>query len=406
MARFSNKTVIVIGALVIIALLVQANIFAWKYHLQVDVDGQYFSIARAFADDLSLKNLGYNEYLPGAVLFFTLLSPVLAFSQNPEHFHLFLFSINILLIVALALIYKKAVGNIGVLTFLLLLFAGGPIIFYRFELYISLVLILSLFIWSKGKEGLSFFLLGVGASIKIFPVLLLPYFLFLSMKKHGLKKTLSNLFLFLTGALTPIFIYLSLNGSIPSIKSALEIHAKKPVHIESIWATLLTLHSKFSTGLYAQGQGEWGIFGIAKAATIGPLFFYNYFWVVALFIVYVFVWRKIRQGEPYSHLMAAVIILIFLITSKILTGQYLYWLALVFPLIVPVKKTWWKITLIVIVEVFLITQFIYPLHYNELLGCFYQVGACEEYFWILALRNSLLVVLAAILAKQTLWKKL
>lgn len=400
------KKIIILFFLVTAILILQALHTEWRYHLRVDLDGQYYQHAKTFFDTLSLKNLGYNEYMPGALLFFLFLSPSLFFSLDSNSLLTALFTANILLFAALVSIFKKFAGLVNTLIFLLFVLMGGPIILYRFELFVCLFVILSLIFWTRKREILSMYLLGVATAIKIFPLILFPYFFLLSLKSKNYASIFKNTASYFLGCLTPLGIFYYLGGTLESFKASLAIHADKPVHAESIFAVFLTLGKKLLTGHFAKGAGDLGIYGIARSDTIGPLFFYNYFWVFVLAIFYVYLAYKIYKGAKYSHLVSAVIILLYLISSKILTAQYIYWFAFIFPLVPPVKKFWWIGSLVLTAATLLLTQTVYPLHYNALLGCFFETGECQQFFWELAARNFLLIIIAVILLQKISWEKL
>src|SRR3989344_4845207 len=190
-------------ALVIIVLLLQAFDLNWRGHLRVDIDGQYISNARHFLKLHNLNSLGNNEYQPGAVLFFAALSPVLLVQDSSESFLLALFTVNIILIIIFAILYKKISGLLGIFTFSLLILFIGPIILYRFDLFTFLFILIAIWFWQKHKFNLSLFFLGIATIIKIYPVLLVPYFLMISFKnKVGRMELLKQVASYLVGLLS------------------------------------------------------------------------------------------------------------------------------------------------------------------------------------------------------------
>ncbi len=400
-------------SLTIITLVLLATHPAWSYHLRVDADGFYLSRARYFLVNHNLTGLGYNEYQPGAVLFFLALSPLLLWQNSNNLYLAGLFAANILFIIALAGLYRKFSGNnLSILVFALILLFMGPIVLYRFDLYVVFFTLLSLWFLVKRKAGRAFFLLGIATSIKIYPALLLPYYLLPAVKSRHIKTAAVQTAIFLMGAAAVILLYLLFFQVPPAdLITNADVHALKPVHAESLWGTILTLIPWLTTGTYALGKGATGIFGIAPQYTPGPLFFYNFFWLVPLGLYYF--WLIFKAPRQISPLLPAItIILLFLTFSKILTAQYLLWAFLLFPALTPPTESGnnretrlWSLGFFLILFISLLSQYIYPLRYNELLGVFYTSGNDAWVFWLLALRNCLLLVLFIFLTELTLWLK-
>lgn len=377
---------------------------AWYRHLVVDIVGQYINHAHHFLKYKNLANLGYNEYQPGAVMFFAALSPSLLIKDSYESLLQALIWVNIGLIFSSAFIYQKLSGVKPLLIFGFILLACGPIALFRFDLLVGFLVLLTIYFWQKQKSFLSLFILGVATLIKVYPALILPYLLILTLKKSGLKKTSFCFLIFLSGIGLGLIVYMGIFRAPHSeIYESLAIHSRKPVHVESVWATALTILPKFSTGKFASGSGNWGIFGISPKFTLLPLVFYNYFWLLPYAILLLFVWLKTTKTSKLSVYICTTIILLFLIFSKILTPQYLLWFALIIPLINFPNKfseiTNWLILLFIL----LLSQYVYPLNYSWLLDVFYSTGRDELIFWILAIRNLLLVILFIKFVKNLKW---
>lgn len=394
-----------------IVILMQALAVPWKYHLRVDIDGQYISHARHFLKNHNLNSLGYNEYQPGAVLFFVALSPVLLINNSNNTYLTAVYAVNLVLIFLIGYLYKILNGYKGVIVFSLILLFMGPIVLYRFDLYTFLFILLAIIFWQKNRPKMSLFLIGIGTIIKIYPALLVPYFLIVSYKnKVGIIEVSRQLLSFFFGLFSVLTMYLFFfGGRLTEIISDLSIHSRKPVHVESVWGSLLTIIPKIMDGNYATGRGDLGIFGLDKTHIIGPIAFYNYCWVVILCLIYTWLLFRIKDNPKLDIRICLFIILSFLVFSKILTAQYLFWFMLFFPLIaIPLKKTGllsWQINLFLILLVAVLSQFIYPLKYNELLASFYNNGSNSYIFWVLALRNLLIIILALRFYKEIKWNQ-
>ena len=102
-------------------------------------------------------------------------------------------------------------------------------------------------------------------------------------------------------------------------------------------------------------------------------------------VFYVYIFKKIKSFKVEIPFL---LILLFLIFSKVLTPQYLFWSVLLLPLFARSKLVLFTTALIL-----LLTQYIYPLHYNDLIWKFYVDGSQSLVFYILVLRNFLMVLL-------------
>ena len=201
--------------------------------------------------------------------------------------------------------------------------------------------------------------------------------------------------MFVSGAFLIFGLYLLLGSSLSEILDTIQLNSLKPVHVESLWGSFLTIFSKVVSGEWALGKGEHGIFGIDPRYIYLPLTFFNYFWIVPLSIFYVVLYKKVDKNGELKIEAVFLIVLLFIIFSKILTGQYIFWILTLLPLFRYRQKlkTSFIMAFVVILAIVFLTQYIYPLHYNELLGIFYTSQDQAEYFLILLTRNIFLVTL-------------
>ena len=315
-------------------------------------------------------------------------------SNNAQTFLAGLITVNTLIVILLLYIYPIH-NTLSPFIFLAILLFAGPIFFFRHDLYVSLVVILSLLLWKLHKRNLAALVLGMGESMKIYPLLILPYLLILSLKNFNIRKSIEILVMFVSGAFLIFGLYLLLGSSLSEILDTIQLNSLKPVHVESLWGNFLTIFSKVVSGEWALGKGEHGIFGIDPRYIYLPLTFFNYFWIVPLSIFYVVLYKKVDKNGELKIEAVFLIVLLFIIFSKILTGQYIFWILTLLPLFRYRQKlkTSFIMAFVVILAIVFLTQYIYPLHYNELLGIFYTSQDQAEYFLILLTRNIFLVTL-------------
>lgn len=397
---------ITITILILVFLVTLAYNQSWRYHLDVDVWGFYYPRLLNFLQTFSFAGIGENEYFPGAMFFFLVPGFALLFGpSNASTYLTGLIAVNILIVVILLYIYRKH-NFFSPFIFLTILLFAGPIFFFRHDLYVSLVVILSLLLWKSRKMNFAALILGIAAGIKIYPLLILPYFLILSFKNYNLRKTVEIFIMFICGAFLIFGTYLFLGSSTRDFLDTIQLNSLKPVHVESVWGSLLTILSKIISGQWALGKGEHGIFGIDPHYIFLPLNFYNYFWLLPLGVFYVSLYKRIGKNGELTIEIVFLIVLLFIIFSKILAGQYFFWFLTLFPLFKYRQKveTRFLISFVIILAIVLLTQYIYPLHYNELLGAFYVSGGQVQYFYALLIRNIFLLILFILVWKMTFYK--
>lgn len=395
----SSWFLILIAALSLTILIFMAYQPLWQYHLAVDVWGFYYPRFLHFIANLSFTGIGENEYFPGAMFFFLIPGFSLIFGNTWQVYLVGLFVVNIILIIFHLYIYRK-INYLSPYIFLAILLASGPIVLYRHDLFVSLFVLSSILMWQSSKRTLSSFLLGLATSIKIYPILILPYFLITAIKSKNTLNFLKLAAFFAMSIFLVFGLYLALGSSIFEVVEPMRVNSIKPVHVESLWGSSLTLLNFFLDGFWPVGKGEHGIFGIHPNDIFLPLNFYNYFWIIPITIFYIFLNKKGKTSKPLQGEIVFLIILLFVIFSKILTPQYLFWFIPFFPLIGFSKTKTYMLSLAIILLIALLTQYIYPLHYNELLGAFYVNGSQIKYYYILLLRNILLIILFLLISKS------
>ena len=142
-----------ITTLVLFFLVTLAYNQSWRYHLDVDVWGFYYPRLVHFLDNLSFAGIGENEYFPGAMFFFLIPGLALLFGPNNAQTYLAgLITVNILTIIILLYLYRRH-NHFSPLIFLAILLFSGPIFFFRHDLFVSLVVILSLLLWKLHKRN-------------------------------------------------------------------------------------------------------------------------------------------------------------------------------------------------------------------------------------------------------------
>lgn len=402
-----------------LALLVATVIFTlflstlsiYNYHLAVDVTGAFTRYSSTFFQFGSYKYLQFNEYQPGAMIFFAALSPSFYFvSFYPNVFVDLLKTVNVALIFIIAFVtykYTKKYSSLILLSIILLI--SGPIIYFRFELLVCLFTLLSIYFLKYKRTQISASFISLSILTKLYAIVLVPFqILVINSKKININETLKYVLELVIAAFFVVITYsIFLQAGFSRVLTDLNAHAIKPVHAESFWASIINLYYFLKYQIFITGESANGIYAVKKEYNLFPLYFYNYFWVVTVGALYaVIIATKNYKDIPR---VSYTIILAFVLFAKIITPQYLLWFLTIFPLIEVGKsmlaKKLWVTEIALIIVIGILTQYIYPIKYTQLLYSFFTNGSLQYLFWILFTRNILLLLLFIIAVVQVVLSK-
>jgi hypothetical protein len=382
-------------------LLVQAYNPAWRNHLQVDV-ATFQLRATYFLDHGSWKDLGYNEYQPGALWFFALVGYLAANAHDFESYLTALAFVNILLCAWHVYFCIKHGPPLAPYLMLLVLLASGPILFYRFELFVTL-LVLYGWVYMRGKHPYKAAVLwGVAAAIKVYPVILLPLLLGqVIWQQRRMWPALSILASFAAGLVVPVGGYMLAGGTYADLTAGLQFHELKPVGLEGMWGSAILL-SQQAAGEALNLTPGYGVHGFTPNNPLLSLSFLNSVWMgpyalVAVAMLYLFR----RQGYDNPILFFA-LISVFVVCTKVLNPQYLWWYVSFLPLVAVNAfrgRVWWWVVVASILFALALTQIVYPLHYTEFLNWFDGIEINPLWWQLSIWRNVFLgIALVATLA--------
>ena len=381
--------IVILGGLVYLG-----SLKPYREHLLYDVS-VYYQRSLYFFENGQLTNVP-NEYLPVAWTYFIAYSPTFFYSNSLEIFEkVFAIGNCVLLIVLGWLIYKHQ-GSLSLLLFAGLLICVGPIVLYRFEILVILTTTLALLRFQKHDFNGSAMMLGVGTMTKLYPVLLLPYFMILAFKQKGIYNSLKYLGTFLaTIIVVTLFYFFITQTSFSELSFSLDFHKDKPVGLESPIAALHHLVNYFNTGIGAPIVARHNTWGVDDAYLLLPMPILTYLWIIPVGLMYL--WLVLSKTKQAHFLFVITFLSSFFIFSKLFTPQYWLWVLFLLPFL-PIRfKKYWALVVAAALAA-AITQFIYPLHYFDFLGYFYSQNTNFEYlFWIYQIEISG-IILTALLA--------
>ncbi len=340
------------------------------------------------------------EYPPGMLLF--MLPPRLFATGYLDYRFLFFLQAALLDCVIVITLYASAraaglpvLRVLGLYTLAVALL--GPIIDYRLDLAPATLTALAVLAWQRDRPALAAILLAVGTTTKAYPLLLLPPLLYDYWARGQARR---GAYALLGYAITfALLLSPALYAGIDNALHSLRFQTNRHLQVESLWATpplLLHLLTGFPLevvgrhrALVVLGPGDaWGGAGTPALALV----------IVATYAL----WRRLyRRGERVTALLVGTATLTFAaaILSKVLSPQFLLWALPPLALLPLPRAGRWRaiLALVLFLAALPLTQWIYPLHYGELVRYLTPVAVS-----VLALRN-LLLVLALALLLAVLW---
>lgn len=270
------------------------------------------------------------------------------------------------------------------------LFVGPEVTFARFDILIFFLLLLTWKAQEAKRHKHAAIFLVLAASMKVVPVIGLPYLLVTTPKKER-KNFWKGI---IWGSLLSVFLPLAVmgwSGYWSNVEHMTQYHSDRGVQIESTWSSFNLLHSKAQTAFRAMSVTNENLG--ADISTMGLLIM-----TAGLLILW---WRAGRKWKHDPTMFAPLLIAAFawtLGTSPVLSPQYLVWLVPLLILYALEEKDDTHHIRIGVLGVFigLATQWIFPMHYGELVN-----QSSYAIVWILFARN-----IALLLVAYSIWKQL
>lgn len=371
-------------ALILIFLLV----FLIYYKTPYTATALYFDDASKVMSGLMPYRDFKFEYPPLALLFFLL--PRLVASTFPVFAAVFEAEVLIFSLIGLFFIFSIAC-RLGkspwklMTVYSVCILGIGPIVAQQFDIFPSIMVLLSLYYFWTGHHKISWVFLALGTLTKIFPVAIAPIFLFDYIRNRQYRQLWPSMIIFAAICLVVALPFIIFGQD--SIWNTVSYHAQRGLQLESTYSSFLLLADKlgWTHVTLVFNFGSWNVNSplanaLARAST--------FFLMIAVLISYWFIYNQIRPGKSQFSRIGAYSILIIcsvMITSKVLSPQYFVWFI---PLVPLVFNRWRYAILFVFIAIGGTTYFIFPRHYLELMDL--KTGIIA----VLFARNVLFIIFA------------
>ena len=270
--------------------------------------------------------------------------------------------------------------------------AIGPMAYGRYDLVVTAVAVAALTVTCRSRRATAAVrgvLIGVGAFIKVWPAAIL----------FGAPKRTNGRIMVAAAALAAVVPTLVLQLAFPGVLSFLTNQKSRGIQVESVFATPFLVgkwfgwHGRIEDTVY--GAYEYLGPGVSVVAKLSLLATVAGFAVLLLIRL-----RAARSGGfPWPMLadVAFAAILVAVVTSRVLSPQYLVWLLGVAAVCLTRRDSVMRRPAWTVLGAVSVTQLIFPLFYHSLRGGQVYSGL------ILVGRNAALVA-AAVMALTALWR--
>jgi uncharacterized membrane protein len=335
-----------------------------------------------------------SEYPPLAILFFLLsglfFRTVTAYSWAFA-VELLLCDVLVLFFIAdLASVMKVPVRH-TLAVYTLLILAVGPIVVSRYDMLPAMLVLAALWAFIRGRTGLAWAAVALGVAAKMYPVLLVPLFIICQLQERQYRRLITGVAIFLAVLLVVGLPWLLIDA--PGFWHSLTYHLERGLHIESTYGSALLLgRLSGMTGMdIGYAYGSWNIISPLADRLSGISLFVSAGFLVLVYGLFALRLRRGAGEGPAPRLLqyTALAVVVFMLTGKVFSAQYLVWLCPLLPL-VPARRQYFVSGLFVVAAA--LTQYVYPYNYTPLV---------RLETWpvvMLALRNILLVVAAVLMA--------
>ena len=373
-----------------------AGLFGRGYNMPFSGTGLFYDYGSALvAGQVPYRDF-FVEYPPFALVFFTLPRLV----SGTFHWYYVAYQTQVVLfdLITLGALYaaredaRPAWWILGAYTLAVL--AVGPIILEQYDVFPAAFTLLAVVYYSRGRDAAAWIFLALGVMTKVYPLLIAPVFLLMDWRRGLRVRDVARAAVAFTA--TCVVVVLPLLVIAPtSLTRMVAFHAQRGIHLDSTYGSLALVVDAFNLSFVhvVFTFRSWNLAGpvpdvLARLST--PLL------GLLLLGAYAFIAKCIRALDA-EHTRdvrvvatcSAFVLLAGLVGSKVLSPQYLIWVLPLIPLVTrPHRYVAWGVFALT----GLMTYYIYPLRYGDLMS------RQESAIAALAVRSLLLVTLTLIVA--------
>jgi len=321
------------------------------------------------------------EYPPAALPVLLAVGPANSGYENRFRVLMLAFGAAVVVLLAVALFLAGAGAAelaAGVLVPATLPFTLNPdLVFQRFDLWPAALVLFAVVGLLQGRRTLGLTLLGLGAAAKLYPLALVPLAI---LTRRGFAHMWRDLAVFAAGALALVlpFALVSPRG-VAHVGSLL---VRRPLHVESLGGSILLVAHRldaYKPTVYISIGKSWDLAGPAARAVAGVGALVE---AAALVAVWFFFARGPR-GPRELLLAVAAAVVGFVAFGKVLSPQYMVWVAAAVPLALGRVRPF---ALAATLAALLLTLYVYNYGYFDML----RGGSVS---WMMLARNVILVAL-------------
>jgi uncharacterized membrane protein len=210
-----------------------------------------------------------------------------------------------------------------------------PVLYTRFDLVPGTLVLAAIYCHRLRHAKWAGVLLGVAGAVKLWPFALVPLFVMWDAKRKGFRQVIAAGICVALGALGAAAPLLPRAGM--AVFGFLKYHAMRGIQIETTWATMSFILGKLGVA-DVQPEHNFGAFHVAGKlpsvlATLSmPLTVL--FALVPQIVVLVQRFRQREEGDHAFEHAALATVLGFMIAGKVLSPQFMLWIAPLLPLAV------------------------------------------------------------------------
>jgi len=269
----------------------------------------------------------------------------------------------------------------------------GSFVVTRFDSIVVLFVALALLAWDCRQKSIAGFCLGLGASIKLWPALLVPILMLSSLRPSrsivlAMPPAPSLGIGALIGFALPHGIVLAMGTSPADLLNYLSFYSDRPPEVESLQGNLLAIGQMLGITTVTHGF-DFGSHNVTAASwrTLSRFFSLGFGASYVGALLYALQFKHSRKTEPF---VMGFVVITLILGSKVFSGEYMIWI-LPFALLAVGAKRWGVVAAYAIALIFL--KFVY---WN-----WDAVTAIEPFATLLvSLKNLACVAMAGLFARE------